>query len=143
MKNTLIYKGIENVLLARFPELGELLEKTFGSYYDLKRETPGAYSVFEGVLQESLFKLLDTREGEPSISRIFSFLEEMANSHDKEVVNLLWIAVLVPLVFKRERIRRAWKYMGSRTRELAREIARSRGWQENLPPDETTSRNGQ
>jgi hypothetical protein len=136
MQDPLIYKDIEKVLLARFPELWELVEKTFGSYYDLKTELPGAYSVFEDVLQKLLFDLLDTAKDDLPIRRICSFLEEMAGSPDKDVVNLLWIGILQSLVFNRERIRRSWKYLGEKTKQLTRELARCRDWQDNLPPGE-------
>jgi hypothetical protein len=139
MQNTLTYKGIEKVLLARFPELKGLVNETFGSYYDLKIETPEAYPVFESVLQAFLFDLLDLRKDEPLVHRIFSFLEETANSPDENVTDLLGIAILEGLVFDRERIRRAWKYMGERTKKLAAETARFGGWQENLPPGEAGS----
>jgi hypothetical protein len=39
-QSKLKYSGIEKVLLERFPELAVPVEKTFGSYYDLKTETP-------------------------------------------------------------------------------------------------------
>ena len=138
MPNTLVYRGIQKVLLAKFPELEGPVRETFGSYYDLRTETPEAYPVFEDVFQGFLFTLLDSGNDAPLLRRIFSFLEEMADSQDKEVVNLLSIAVLEPLVFDRERIRRAWKYVGDRTKALARETARSRGWQENLPAGEAS-----
>jgi hypothetical protein len=139
MQNTLTYKGIEKVLLARFPELKGLVDKTFGSYYDLKIETPEAYPVFESVLRAFLFDLLDLRKDEPLLHRIFSFLEEMANSPDENVTDLLGIAILEPLVFDRGRIRNAWKYMGESTKKLAAETARAGGWQENLPSAEAGS----
>jgi hypothetical protein len=134
MQSVLLYRNIEKLLLARFPEMRALLEKTFGSYYDLKAETPEAYPVFEDVLQEFLFDLLDLGGDDPLLPRIFVFLEEMANSSDKNVTDLLGIAILEPLVSQRERVRPAWKYMGRRTKELALETARSGGWLENLPP---------
>jgi hypothetical protein len=138
MPNALIYKDIEKVLLTRFPELKEPVEKTFGSYYNLKTETPEAYPVFEDVLQKFLFELLDAGKDNHLLRRIFSFLEGMASSHDKDVVNLLWIAILEPLVIDRDRIRRAWQYMGEKTKNLARESACSGGWQDNLPTGEAT-----
>ena len=69
------------------------------------------------------------------LPRIFGFLEEMANSPDKDVTDLLGIAILEPLVLKTERIRIAWPYMGRRTKELARETAQSGGRLNNLPTE--------
>jgi hypothetical protein len=133
MPDSLMFKDIEKVLLARFPELKSRVEETFGSYYDLKTKTPEAYPIFEGVLQELLFDLLDSGTDNSLLRRIFLFLEEMSTSPDRNVTDLLGIAILEPLVFNRDRIRRAWKYMGVSTKELARINARSGGWQENLP----------
>lgn len=135
MQNTLVYRDIEKLLLARFPEMNGLLESTFGSYYDLKTEMPEPYPVFEDVLKEYLFDLLDLGGDDPILPRIFDFLEEMANSPDRNVTDLLDIAILEPLVYEKDQIRRAWKYMGKKTRELARETARLGGWLENLPSD--------
>jgi hypothetical protein len=142
MQNELTYPGIEKILMSRLPELRERVEKTFGSYYDLKTQTPEAYPIFEDVLQQVLLELLETAGNDPLLNRIFLFLEEMASSQDREVVNLLWIAILEPLVSERERLLASWKYMGERTRQLARDMARSRGWQENLPPNEASHGNG-
>ncbi|MGH9683725.1 MAG: DUF7674 family protein [Candidatus Acidiferrales bacterium] len=141
MQDSLVFQGIENVLLARFPELRPLVERTLW-YYDLKSETPEPYPLFEGVLKEFLFDLVDLGGDDPLLPRIFSFLEEMADSSDRNVTDLLGIAILEPLVFQPDRIRRAWKYMGSKTKELARENARSGGWLENLPLGENSGGNG-
>jgi hypothetical protein len=131
MKSGLIYKDIGNVLLDRFPEL----QREFVSD-DLKAEAPLAYPLFELFFKHFFFGLLDTNNDASLIGRVFSFLEEMANSPDRNVTDLLGIAILEPLVFQRERVRRAWKYMGEKTKKLARENAYSGGWQENLPPGE-------
>jgi len=130
------FNDIEKVLLSRFPELGKRLEQSFGSYYDLKSETPEAYPVFEDVLQKLVLELLRTGEDDALLQRIFAFFEEVANSSDRDVTDLLGIAILEPLVFDRASVRRAWKYMGEKTKEFARETARYGGWQDNLPPDE-------
>jgi hypothetical protein len=133
MKNKLIYENIGYVLLERFPELQERAGKD-----DLKAEAPLAYPLFEIFFKEFFFELLETSRDNPLLSRIFSFLEEMSDSPDRDVTDLLGIAILEPLVFNRDRIRRAWQYMGEKTKNLARENAYSGGWQDNLPPGEAT-----
>jgi hypothetical protein len=133
MKNKLIYENIGYVLLERFPELQERAGKD-----DLKAEAPLAYPLFEILFKEFFFELLETSRDNPLLSRIFSFLEEMSDSPDRDVTDLLGIAILEPLVFNRDRIRRAWKSMGEKTKNLARENAYSGGWQDNLPPGEAT-----
>lgn len=138
-QQTLVYDGIHKVLLSRFPELQLRLEKAFGSYYDLRREIPEAYPVFEDVLKRTVLELLASGTDEQLLTRIFAFLEEMANSDDSNVTDLLGISILEPLTFDRARIRPAWKYMGKKTRDLARETASYGGWLENLPPDESST----
>lgn len=129
----LIYKHIRDDLLAKIPELRESIEENFRSYYDLNTEMPGAYPIFEDVIEPMVLKLTETPGNDQLLKRVFAFVEEMACSQDKEVVNLLWIALLKPFVYDREHIKSLWKYMGERTKQLATEVARSGGWQENLP----------
>ncbi len=142
MQDGLIYEDIEKVLLARFPELWELVEREFGYYYDLMTEIPEAYPIFEDVLQGFILNLLKSDSESPELRRIFGFFEEMANSPDKNVTDLLGIAILERLVCKRDEVGHAWKYMGPKTRHLAREDARYRGCEENLPPGEASAGNG-
>jgi hypothetical protein len=131
----MVYAGIQNVLLAEFPELQERAYSIFLSYRDRTNEKPAAYLIFLLVLKPIVLKLLSNTPQDPLVVRIFQFLEAMAVSEDPDVVTLLWIAILVPLVFDRERIRNAWAIMGPRTQDLAREIAKLRGWENNLPSE--------
>jgi hypothetical protein len=129
----LVYTGIEIVLLTEFPELTDRMKNTFGSYYDLTSETPQAYPVFGSVFRKFLIEKLLQDDSDELLGRIFLFCERMARSEDVEVVNLLWISILVPLIYNANQIKRAWKYMGHATRSVARDIAERRGWQSNLP----------
>jgi hypothetical protein len=58
------YDGVRAALLSAFPELLETVWSTFGSYYDLEEgtpeETPEAYPIFEDVVMELVFELLES-----------------------------------------------------------------------------------
>jgi hypothetical protein len=113
---------------------------TFGSYYNLEKgtpeETPEAYPVFEDVVKKLVFELLESGRDENLLTRFFLFFEDMANSSDPNVSrDLLGIAILDPIVYDKESLGRAWKYMGPKMRQLAVEVADDRGWQNNLPAD--------
>jgi hypothetical protein len=95
---------------------------------------PGAYLVFEDVIKKLVFKLLDTNENKILLARLFLFFEEMANASAPNVSrDLLGIAILEPLVARGESVRRAWKYMGPRMKEMARAEAASQGRSDSVP----------
>lgn len=131
----LIYPGIEIVLLTEFPELRDRMESSFGSYYDLTSEFPQAYPVFEDVFQIFLFEVLSKSDSEHLTQRAFLFCERMACRRDVEVLNLLWIAIFESLIYDDGKVQQAWKYLGPKTRTLAREIGRWRNWESNLPQE--------
>ena len=133
------YKDIQTLLLATFPEIQPSFQTAFGTYYDLKTEVPGAYPIFEDVLRPFLFDLLDFGGNDSLLPRIFDFLEAMANSPERDVIDLLGIAIVEPIVFRPNLLKQAWRYMGVKTRELARETAQVRGWLKNIPADENVS----
>jgi hypothetical protein len=133
-ENQLVFGRIREALISSFPELWERIEKTFGSYYDPEEETPEAYPIFEDVVKKLMFELLQDDYDQALLRRLFRFFEDMANSPDPNVSrDLLGIAILEPLVYRQESIRRAWKYTGPRTRNLAMVEARSQSRLGNLP----------
>ena len=136
----LAYNSIRDALLSAFPELLERIWSTFGSYYDLEKgtpeEMPDAYPIFEDVVQKVVFELLDSGQDEGLLTRLFLFFEGMATSQDKNVQDLLAIAILENLVYRKESLQRAWKHMGPQSKELAVLEADHQGRRENLPrPD--------
>jgi hypothetical protein len=139
-EKNLRYDDVRAALLSAFPELVELLRSTFGSYYDLEKgtpdETPETYPIFEDVVQEVVFELLESGQDEKLLTRLFLFFEDMANSPDPNVsTDLLGIAILDPLVYRKASLRAAWRFMGPKTKEFAVLAAGHQGKQENLPPD--------
>jgi hypothetical protein len=137
-ENALAYRSIRNVFLERFSELGERIEKKYAPHYNLKTQIPGTYPLFEEILKPRVIELLESGADDDSLQRIFSFYEEMAGSRDQEVKHLLWKSILEPLVYDKSLMAKAWKYMGEQTRDTAREIAKSRGQEYNLPADGRT-----
>jgi hypothetical protein len=137
-QNALAYRSIRNVFLERFSELGERIEKKYAPHYNLKTQIPGTYPLFEEILKPRVIELLESDADDDSLQRIFSFYEEMAGSRDQEVKHLLWKSILEPLVYDKSLMAKAWKYMGEQTRDTAREIAKSRGQEYNLPADGRT-----
>jgi hypothetical protein len=138
-ENNLTYGGIRGALLSAFPELLEPIWSAFGSYYDLEKgtpeETPEAYPVFEDVVQKLVFELLESGQDENLVARFFLFFEDMANSSDLNVSrDLLGIAILEPLVYRKASLRAAWRFMGPKMRQFAAIEAVQQGRQENLPP---------
>jgi hypothetical protein len=134
-ENALAYRSIRNVFLERFPELWDRIEKKYASHYDLKTQIPGTYPLFEEILKPRVLELLDSGADDDSLKRIFSFYEEMACSQDEEVANLLRKSILEPLASDEKLIASAWKYMGEKTGDTARQITKSRGQENNLPAD--------
>jgi len=63
-EKNLTFDGVGAALLSAFPELLERVWSTFGSYYELekgtKEETPEAYPIFESVVEEVVFELLES-----------------------------------------------------------------------------------
>jgi len=131
----LTYDNVGDALLSRVQEIRAQYDEEFAGYAD---EQPGRYLVFGLVLNPFLFRLLGSREDEKTevLRRVFNFFEEMAESSDIQVVNLLQVEELEPLVTKRDLLAQAWRYMGKRTKALARETAKIWRSEQNLPVEE-------
>jgi hypothetical protein len=135
-KELIAFDRVREALISAFPELWQSIEATFGDYHNLREETPEAYPIFEDVVQGLVFELLESGRDQALLRRLFLFFEDMANSPDPNVSrDLLGIAILEPLVYKRDSLRQAWPYMGSKTKEMARSEARQQNREQDLPLD--------
>jgi hypothetical protein len=113
------FDQLQTELLARIPELKEPVDDTFGTDYDLTKETPGGYPIFEDVVLDFLLKNLNSSQNANLLTRLFAFFERMATSSDGNVVDLLRIAILESLVYRPELYQLSRQYMGRRTAEFA------------------------
>ena len=126
------YADVGRCLVDAFPELQASYAARLKEAEDLGGEL-GQYEIFWYIVKPLFYKLLDSEQGDSTLRRLFGFFEDMARSPDIEVGNLLEIEIFESLVGQPERLRKAWSYMGPETKALARDMARIRRREKNLP----------
>lgn len=116
----LVFGNHDLDLLSSIPELRAPIENAFGGDYDLEKETPGEYPIFEDVVQKFLLNALNSNQADALLlERLFNFFEKMATSGDRGVTDLLGIAILEPLVYRPALYQKARRYMGGKTMEFS------------------------
>lgn len=117
------------LLLSRFPELEEritgALEHELGDlphclFADVMNPFLREYfeaHVFSGVGIRRQKKVV-FKATEPLVLRVFEFYEELADSEDEEVRNLLQVSLLEPLYDRKASYEGSRLFMGDKTREL-------------------------
>jgi hypothetical protein len=106
-------------LIDTIPELIEPITAEFGADYDFDEEFPGSYLIFEDVVKPFLYKNLDECNDLTLLPRLFNFFELMAAPSDKAVSDLLRIAILETLAYRKDYYRKCLPYMGTKTKEFA------------------------
>jgi hypothetical protein len=123
------YSAIVDSLLAAVPEIKQR--------HDALQEDMGPdilpYLTVGLVLEPFVKDLLKANPDIELVRRVFAFFEEMAQAQDVEVVNLLYIGIFEAWMTDPETLERAWKYMGERTRQIARDAALRWDLGKNLP----------
>lgn len=130
---TFTYQGAVETLLRAVPELESAYEREVKSW---QGDKPGAYIVFEDLVHRFMVPLLRLDRETGVLERMFGLFEQMAASEDREAVNLLWVAELEFLIGQPELLQSAWRYMGPRTKAMAREAAAVYRCEANLPQDD-------
>lgn len=77
------------------------------------------YLVVELVLAPLVNDLLASQADADLRRRVFVFLEEMAQTKDIEIVNLLYVGIFEPWSAEPQMFAQAFKYMGTRTKQVA------------------------
>lgn len=129
----LTFDTVIEAFLSAVPELQERYKQ------ELKwlAEGPGPLNqyAFFAYVAETIRALLGPNDDPTLLQRIFRFFEDMANSPDIQVVNLLQVQIFEWLVADKHGLATAWKYMGEETKAIARETARIWRREQNLPRD--------
>lgn len=128
------YDTVVTALLDAVPECRKTRETEL-KWWGEAHPPPDPYTVLGFVLRPLVTQLLSESPDKETLRRIFTFYEEMANSQDIEVVNLLQVSELEFLIGKPDLLSRAWTYMGDKTKALARETARTWESEQNLPAE--------
>ena len=118
------YSNVREKLFAEFPEFKQAASEMFSFTFDMEsgdhEEMPGSYLVFEDVVKGKMFELLASRIDDAFLQRVFDFFEAMASTEDVNVSrDLLGIAIIEPLVYRKADLERAWRFMGPKLRAYA------------------------
>ena len=119
------YDNLVRTLLEEMPELQPAYNEEMQW---LDEELP--HVIFSMVLNSYLFELLRSTSttADPVLSRIFAFLEKMANSQVEEIEEVLVVTVLESLVMERDIVPRAKMLMGPKTLSFLEKQEKAFGW---------------
>jgi hypothetical protein len=113
----LSYTNVEGELLRRFPELEAKVQQEFGSYCDLENERPGNYLVFEDIVFPFIKEIAGEEGKEKIAEELFDFFEQMANSPDSQLLDLLGIAITEQLAWH-QLLDKFDRFIGPNTRRM-------------------------
>lgn len=125
------YDKVSDALLSALPELQERYKRELSWWQG--PEPPGQYIVFGSVVKPALRDLLVSNRDLSLLKRVFDFFEKMASSPDIQVPNLLQVEIFEWLVGEPIKLAAAWKLAGPETKRIARDTARIRRCERNLP----------
>jgi hypothetical protein len=110
--------------ITRFPKWSVEEIKDLRSWYD---DDDDPYLFFGFVLNPLLEEKLTDERNQEELRGIFNFLEEMANTHDKEVEGVLMAEILEKLGDDKKVLEKARALMGKETLKFSHQIERSWG----------------
>lgn len=136
------YSKVNSFLLSTIPEF----RARYREEMQKRGKHPKQYIAFAALISMVVPALDFGRELE-LLARAFDAFEEMAQSEDREVVNLLQVGFVQDLVRYPKRLAIAWERMGPETRKLTTDTARAWNREMNLPaaarPGETSKAKAQ
>lgn len=115
------YNELIETLLERFPEI----EDVYKQEKDWVEDLP--HLVFGTIFNPYFLRLLKS-ENTNKIVEAFKFLEDMANSSDTKVQEILVVTILEYILPERLVIEKVYNIMGSKTSKIFREMEIAYGW---------------
>jgi hypothetical protein len=126
------YDNVVEVLVEAVPALRACYEAERRQWGD---ESPGPHVIFGDVLNPYLFDLLHSDRQDDELHEVFQFLELLANHEDIHLQELVAVTVCERLGDDPATLHRAYKYMGTRTRQFSDEVESFWGRQSQPTPD--------
>jgi hypothetical protein len=113
------YTNVAEALVEAVPDLRGRYEEEHRWWGD---EKPGPHIIFGDVLTPYLIDLLDSERQEGKLRQVFAFLELLASHADIHIQELVAVTVCERLGDCQEHLRKAYKFMGPRTRRFSEEV---------------------
>ena len=109
------YADLNCILEKRFPHLSSRISHYLNMF---DGSSPGSHILYGNVLSPYVKELLKSDRDPTALSQVFSFYEELAQSSDIEVRNLLQVTLLEGLWDEKILLNRASHYMLPETRRI-------------------------
>jgi len=115
---TITYENAAEKLVEHVPELAEAYRSELKWWGN---QAPGAHVVYGDILSPHIDRLLRAGD-EMNLRRVFAFLEDLAQSEDKRVQELVAVTVCEHLGTEADLLSTSRHYMGPATLKLSRDV---------------------
>jgi hypothetical protein len=122
------YDELAASLRERFPELNEAYDQLLSWH-----PTAGTHLVFGNVFWPYVQSSLFPKSPRAAATRVFAFIEELANTRREGVQELVTESILDRLLDVPNLMRIAWPFTGRVTRRILLAMAQSSDREDNLP----------
>jgi len=113
------YEEMNSVLSMYFPVLKQLVDFEMN---ESENYIPGPHVLYGIVFNPYVKELIKGGNDLQAIKKVFDFFEELANSNDEEVKNLLQVTILEALWDEKDLYEKACKHMLISTKQINKRI---------------------
>lgn len=118
-RNPASYREVIEKTLEMIPEIRVAYEQEVTRWTD---ERMGPYNLFDIVLMPHVKDLLEKGRHEKELRRIFRYFEELAGHPEKEISNLVAVAVCEDLCSDEAALQQAQRFLGPKTKHLCQAL---------------------